>query len=95
MKVKKAFSVMLTNEPYNLNLNQYKGGDTVIREVIIEAYDSITIENGSGMTQKVINAATLDVEEYSEGPAIIPCEGLSGLLISGAEGTTVDFMLLV
>lgn len=96
MKVKIAKEVELTaNEQYEIILNENaKAGDTIAREFVFICSTGVTIENGDNY-QKVINAATLDVEEYQGGWAIIPCEGLNILQFTSETNATLWYKILV
>ena len=97
MKVKQVKEVTITSEEgATIILNRdAKAGDTVAKELVFMVSDSATVENDYG-TQMVINASTLQVEEYTEGWAIIPCEGLDVLYFStSAEEATLFYQILV
>ena len=96
MKVKQVKEVDLTaSEPFEIVLNdKSKNGDTVAKEIVLMADGSISIENDID-TQLVINQSTLDVEEYSEGWAIIPCEGISVLTITPSADCKLYYRVLV
>ena len=96
MKIKKTNEVDLTaNEPYDIVLNENaKAGDTVAKEIVLMSDAGISIDNDLG-TQLVINQSTLDVEEYSEGWAIIPCEGIGLLSITPSQDGKLYYRVLV
>ena len=96
MKIKKTNEVDLTaNEPYDIVLNENaKAGDTVAKEIVLMSDAGISIDNDLG-TQLVINQSTLEVEEYSEGWAIIPCEGIGLLSITPSQDGKLYYRVLV
>ena len=96
MKVKKVNEVQLTaNEPFDIVLNENaQNGDTVAKEIVLMSDAGISIENDLG-TQLVINQSTLEVEEYSEGWAIIPCEGIGLLTITPTQDGILWYRILV
>lgn len=96
MKVKQVKEVSLTaNEPYDIVLNENaKSGDTVAKEIVLMSDAGISIDNDLG-TQLVINQSTLEVEEYSEGWAIIPCEGIGLLSVTPSQDGKLWYRVLV
>ena len=96
MKVKQVKEVSLTaGEPFDIVLNENaKSGDTVAKEIVLMSDAGISIVNDMG-TQLVINQSTLEVEEYSEGWAIIPCEGIGLLSIEPSNDGKLWYRVLV
>ena len=98
MKVKQIKQVDLTaNEEYEIILNENsKAGDTVAREIVINCDGGLTITNSRGDSQKVMNSATFDVEDYAaEMVAIIPCEGIDFLLLTAESNCGLTYKILV
>lgn len=96
MKVKKVNEVSLTaGEPVDIVLNENAtAGDTVAKEIVLMSDAGISIDNDLG-TQLVINQSTLEVEEYSEGWAIIPCEGIGLLSVTPSQDGKLWYRILV
>lgn len=96
MKVKKVNEVSLTaGEPVDIVLNENAtAGDTVAKEIVLMSDAGISIDNDLG-TQLVINQSTLEVEEYSEGWAIIPCEGIGLLSVTPSQDGKLWYRVLV
>lgn len=96
MKVKQVKQISLTaGEAVDIVLNENaKSGDTVAKEIVLMSDVSISIVNDMG-TQLVINQGTLEVEEYTEGWAIIPCEGIGLLSIEPSEDGHLWYRILV